>query len=337
MVLKFRLFFAFALIITSGLLGITWHIRSSRPPYLGSSYRIYNSTAHLPLTDFAVATFLTGQGTDKSDDSYFVATRILAHQLVHAEATKCNPETITFLVLCSESVPAEQKEILRHDGATVIEVRDVPVNWWIHSGVMRWKEQFTKLRVFEMTEYKRILYMDADNLLTGPIDGIFDEPEVTTLAPKMDRKEQVKWGESQLPAQWLFAARSDNALTGKRQHPTPPLQSSSFSAGFFLIAPDRQIYEHFLSVMGLFHRFDPFTMEQSLLNYVFRRDGQMPWRELHWKWSATWPNEKDLQMEVVTLHEKLWRTGPQELKDIWNRKKGEMLNFHDKKARAAPS
>lgn len=84
--------------------------------------------------------------------------------------------------------------------------------------------------------------------------------------------------------------------------------------------------------MGVPRRFDPFTMEQSLLNYVFRRDGMMPWRELHWKWSATWPNEKDVEMEVVTLHEKLWKTGPQPLRDMWNRRKGEMLNFHEKRS-----
>ena len=332
MIFKFRVLSAAFL---SLLLLIAWYLRFVKfapPPYLGSSYRSYNSSTHLPDTDFAIATFLTGQATD---DSYFVATRVLTHQLLHAPATKIDTDTVTFLILCSQSVPEEQKDILRDDGATIIEVRDVPVNWWIHSGVTRWKEQFTKLRVFEMIEYKRILFMDADILINGRIDKIFEESEVVTLAPTLNRKGEKKWGESQLPAQWLFAARSDNAFTGEREHPTPPLQTPNFSAGFFLVAPDRQVFEHLLSVMAIFRRFDPFTMEQSLLNYVFRREGNMPWRELHWKWSATWPNEKDVEMDVVTLHEKLWKTGPQQLKDMWNRKKGEMLNFHDKRRLAA--
>lgn len=328
MILKFRLLFALASLLSIIFLGVNWRIRTSPPEYLGTSYRAYNSTSGLPATDYAIATFLTGQNTD---DAYFVATRVLTHQLMHAETTKCDPEKVTFLVLCSESVSTEQKNILRNDGATVLEVRDVPVNWWIHSGVQRWKEQFTKLRVFEMTEYKRILFIDADILVTSKIDGIFNEPEVANLAPTLNRKKAHKWGESELPKQWLFAARSDNAFTGERDHPFPPLQTLSFSAGFFLVAPDRQIYAHLLSVMGVPRRFDPFTMEQSLLNYVFRRDGMMPWRELHWKWSATWPNEKDVEMEVVTLHEKLWKTGPQPLRDMWNRRKGEMLNFHEKR------
>lgn len=329
MLLKFRLLSVSLLTLAASLLGIKWCIDSNKPPpYLGPSYRRYNSSSHLPPTEYAIATFLTGEATD---DSYFIATRVLTHQLLHSNATKCDPDNITFIVLCSETVSREQKDILRDDGATVVEVRDVPVNWWIHSSMTRWKDQFTKLRVFEMTEYKRMLFVDADTLLTGPIDSIFDEAEIASLAPTLDRKDQRKWSESDLPSQWLFAARSDNALTGERNHVTPPLQASTFSGGFFVICPDRKIFAHLLSIMAIPRRFDPFKMEQSLLNYVFRRDGLMPWRELHWKWSASWPNEKDVEMDVVTLHDRLWETGPQELRDLWNRKKGEMLFFHERR------
>ncbi|KAF2448110.1 glycosyltransferase family 8 protein [Karstenula rhodostoma CBS 690.94] len=327
MIFKFRLFFVVASV---ALLGITWcthAVAHAAPPYTGSTYRGYNSTAHLPPTDYAVVTFLTGQA---SDTSYFTATRVLTHQLLHANSTKVNQNTTSFLVLCTATVPAEQKATLRADGATVVEIRDVPVNWWIRPASTRWKEQFSKLRVFEMEEYRRILFVDADTVLTGPVDGIFAEPEVATLAPTLDRKHQVRWGEARLPAQWLFAARSDNALTGARAHPTPPLQAESFDAGFFLLKPDRRVFAHLLSVMALVGRFDPQAMDQGLLNYVFRREGCMPWRELHWRWSATWPTERDLEMDVVTLHDRLWRTGPQPLRDLWNAKKGEMLNFHEK-------
>jgi alpha-N-acetylglucosamine transferase len=107
------------------------------------------------------------------------------------------------------------------------------------------------------------------------------------------------------------------------------LQTNSFSAGFFLIKPDREIFAHFLSVMTHFRRFDPFTMEQSLLNYVFRRSGPMPWRELNWKWGTTWPSERDKEMGVYTLHEKFWIVGPRSLSDMWRGKKAEMLRYFE--------
>jgi alpha-N-acetylglucosamine transferase len=299
----------------------------TRKPSDEPSYRLYNSTAQLPDTPFAIATFLTGQS---DSDTYFTATRVLAHQLIHAPATKCDITRVSFLVLCSQSTPEEHKVQLRKDGAYVVELQDVPVNWWIYSGIKRWKEQFTKLRIFEMIEYKRILFVDADTLIVSPIDSIFEEPEVETLAPSLtSRKDQIRRDEAALPAEWFFAARSDNGYAGQRQHPTPPLQTTQFSAGFFMVAPDRILYSHLLSVMSHFRRFDPFTMEQGLLNYVFRRDGVMPWRELHWKWSATWVNEKDAEMGVKSMHEKLWDKGPQVLKDLWQKRKGEMLHYYE--------
>lgn len=277
MIFKFRLLFVvFFVVVSAALLGITWHIRetaNAAPTFTGSTYRGFNSTAHLPPTDYAVVTFLAGEA---SDDSYFTATRVLAHQLLHTESTKLNQNTTSFLVLCSETVPTEQKITLRAGGAIVVEIRDVPVNWLIRSTDTSWKEQFSKLRVFEMEEYSRILFLDSDTVLTGPVDGIFEEPEVVSLVPTLDRKDQIRLGEAKLPSEWLFAARSDNALTGERLHPTPPIQAKLFNAGFFLIKPDRQIFAHIISVMAHVDRFDTHSMEQGLLNYVFRREGLMP-------------------------------------------------------------
>ncbi|KAF1961641.1 nucleotide-diphospho-sugar transferase [Byssothecium circinans] len=287
------------------------------------------ATAPPAEPDLAIATFLTGQA---SDDSYFIATRTLAYQLLHAPDTKLRNKSITFVALCSQSLPEEKRERLRQDGATVVEIQDVPVGSWVQTNVDRWKEQFTKLRVFEMTQYKRILYIDADTMIMKPMDDIFAEPEVTTLAPTLlSRKDQIKDDESELPKEWFFAARSDNAFSGERDHPVPPFQTLSLSAGFFMVAPDKKLFEHLQSVIQHEGRFDPWSMEQSMLNYVFRRDGPMPWRELNWRWSATWPSEKDVEMGVHSLHEKFWLTGPQSLSDAWRRRKEEMLKYYENK------
>ena len=69
-------------------------------------------------------------------------------------------------------------------------------------------------------------------------------------------------------------------------------------------------------------------MEQSLINYAYRRDGALRWAELSYKWSATWPNEKDLEGKVVALHEKLWKTGPKDLTDLWWSYKDRMDKHH---------
>lgn len=287
-----------------------------------------------PESKVAIATFLcanANQDTEANinDDMYYVATRTLHHQLKHAPATRLNNSAIDFLVLVTHDVSLAKRERLTADGAKVVLVDDVPLPFWIKTGVTRWKDQFTKLRIFEMVEYSRILFIDADTLITLPIDGIFSELTVTSPSTTLSfRASEIKSDEEMLPAAYLLAARSDNALTGERAHPVPPPPTEVFSAGFWVVAPSKEMYGYLMSVMGRWRRFDPHTMEQSLLNYAFRRSGPMPWFELDWKWSATWPSERDVEGGVRTLHEKWWGTGPERLRERWLAASREMEGFY---------
>lgn len=298
--------------------------QSNEPPW-----STFNSTAPLPTSDYAIATFLTGWFGDRNDDTYLNATRVMAYQLLHAQDTRIESPSISFLVLCTSTVPVWMKQRLISDGVTVVDVKDVPVNWWIRTSVRRWKEQFTKLRLVEMTQYKRVLFIDADTMIMRRLDKVFEEPEVANLAPaQTSRNEELKEDEGDLPQEWTFVAPSDNGWAGQRDHPIPPFQTLRFSAGFWIVAPDHKLFAHCLAVMSHWKRFDPYQMEQSLLNYVFRREGPMPWRELGWKWNAQWPSEKDEEAGVATLHEKWWKEGPDKLQNRWNALKSEMEKFH---------
>lgn len=292
----------------------------------------YGLLRHSDHPRYAIATFLS-ENTDhaRDEDYYFIATRILTYQLLHDPKTKCTHDDIPFLVVVTKDVSQEKRDRLTRDGATVVEVEDVPLHWWIRTGVTRWKDQFTKLRILQMTEFDRVLFIDADTILTRPIDEIFEqecvEPSTTLFR---ERPDQVLADEAQPPAQYVFCARSDNALAGERNHPFPPNKTDVFSAGFWMAAPSEELYEYLMSVTGHYRRFDPTTMEQSLLNYAFRRDGAMPWKELDYHWSATWPGIQDLEGNVASLHEKLWKTGPGQLRAIWWDLKRAMENYYEK-------
>ncbi|KAF2136649.1 glycosyltransferase family 8 protein [Aplosporella prunicola CBS 121167] len=318
---------ALAIVTTLWLL-YTFH---TPPPIIDVKYgRVKDLQAD---SHFAIATFLSGQkdADPEAADYYFDAVRVLTYQLVHDEKTRIrNKKHVSFIVLVTKDVPLQKQQQLGKEGALVVPVDDIPLNWWISTGVTRWKDQFTKLRLFQMVEFSRILFIDADTFLTGPLDEIFDEP-FTVRQPvrtKFELEHQLKGDEAPLPASYVFCARSDNALTGEREHPFPPAKTSIFSAGFWLAAPSLELFDVFVSVMQHYRRFDPHTMEQSLLNYVFRREGAMPWTELDYRWSATWPSEKDLDGGVVSLHEKLGMTGPEKLKKMWYDKWSDMDTFY---------
>lgn len=300
---------------------------SKLPP--NPKYGLVDETA--PSTSrVAIATFLSAgdhpvsAASDFSSDDYLAATRTLLYQLLHGPETKINMSNIDVLVLVSPDVPPQTRNQLSVEGALVIEAHPIPLRWWIKTGVTRWKDQFLKLRLFEQTQYKRLLFMDADTLLTSSIDALFSEQEVVLPAPTIHQLSKM---DEFLPNQYVFAARSNNHFTGQRQHPFPPLNTDVFSAGFWVAAPSKELFAYLLSVMDHYRRFDPHTMEQSLLNYAFRRGGPMPWRELHYKWSATWPSSRDLAGGVVSLHEKFWTMGPEELQMLWTKRKDEMERF----------
>ena len=141
---------------------------------------------------FAIATFLTGSPKDPNntdDDPYYIATRVFAYQILHAPETRCN-KSVSFVVLVTSTVSERAKQQLRSDGAKVVEAKDIPLRWWIKTGVTRWKDQFTKLRLFEMIEYDRILLIDADTLILSKIDGIFHEPEVQRPVKTLSSRPQ---------------------------------------------------------------------------------------------------------------------------------------------------
>jgi alpha-N-acetylglucosamine transferase len=308
---------------------LLWFFNRKRPEVdLDSKYGTLQPLGSDP--SLAIATLFCGESYD--DDSYFDFTRVLTYQLLHDPAT-CLNTSIPFLILVCPTVPKWQTERLRADGATIIEAADLQLPGWIHTGVTRWKDQFLKLHLWEMVQYDRILYMDADTTLTGAIDSIFLEETVQLPATTLPtRKSEIKFDEASLPANYVFAARSNNEFTGQRDHPFPPPPTTLFSAGFWIIAPSKEMFGYLMSVTGHRRRFNPTTMEQSLLNYAFRREGAMPWIELNYRWSATWPNLKDLEAGVVTLHEKLQWEGPVELQNLWKEKKGKMDAFYAEKS-----
>lgn len=54
-----------------------------------------------------------------------------------------------------------------------------------------WASSFTKLQIFNMTEYKRLLYMDSDSTVHQSLDHLFLAPHSTVAAPRSYWSETV--------------------------------------------------------------------------------------------------------------------------------------------------
>lgn len=86
----------------------------------------------------AIVTFLSGgQHPSAQDDFYYQAARTLTYQLLRDPKTRSRRADIPFLVLCTQDVPVSKLQRLELDGATVRVVADIPLPYWISTGV-RW-------------------------------------------------------------------------------------------------------------------------------------------------------------------------------------------------------
>jgi hypothetical protein len=193
---------------------------------------------------YALATLPAGT-TNSSDatmddhyisTNYFTAARILTYQLLHAPETRSRIG-IPFLVLVTSSVPQLQRDRLAKDGATIIPVDSLHTDWVIPQ-VSRWADVMAKLRLWQLTQYSKILFLDADSIVNALMDDIFDDPAAQVLETG-NKTDAVKADEAPFPNNYLFGGIGQL----KFQHAFPPSDANGdydnqdyLNAGFFLIS-----------------------------------------------------------------------------------------------------
>lgn len=312
-VLRFRIFAFAAAVITSILLffgAYTQEVITDDINDIANQIVSYVPSIGSSNNNLAYMTLLTGTMVateDPENDHYFIATRILGYQLMHQRDTKTQND-IPFVVLVTKDVSKDKRDLLESDGATVTEVDYVDIDTsWIKGEMPQWKDLMTKLRAWELTQYDKIAFLDGDFILNRCMDGIFEDKAArpTALSPQASSPSD----EGELPEQYLLATIPE----ANPFHHYPPKAEDNdykdpdyFNAGFFIFSPDKILFEHFKKVLSIQGRFDPKYMEQNLLNYVFRRQGKMPWVEMEYSWHIRFPTVHDKESGVASMHDKWW-------------------------------
>jgi alpha-N-acetylglucosamine transferase len=259
----------------------------------------------------AYVTFLSGtldHDEDLENDNYFIAIRILIWQLLHQPETRTNG--IDVVVMVTPSVSQSRRDRLQRDGAILYPVEFLrSKSRWAKAEDPRWEDVMTKLRVWEMTQYSRILVMDGDSMLVRPLDGVFDDPAAQIQKTNVDVPYKPLKGEAPMPAHYLLASLSevwDSTHDFPPTHGTGLKQKGFLNAGFFLLAPSIAAFNHYSSFLEIPKSFDPKYPEQNLMNQIHNWDGPMPWKELSYTWNIRCPSDNDIDKGLVSLHEKWW-------------------------------
>lgn len=255
----------------------------------------------------AYMTFLAGTMANSSDpninhDHYYVATRILGYQLLHAPETRTN-KSIPFVVLVTEDITEDKRERLRKDGATVIPVEYLRGEDWIVGGMPEWRDVMTKLRAWELTQYSRVAFLDGDMILNGCMDGLFDDP-----ATQIRSSNEGVAQDEPIPSNYLLASIPETDPI----HAYPPTAENGdfkdpnyFNAGFFVFSPNQQVFNYYAWLMSHEGSFDPQYPEQNLMNHAHRKDGLMPWQHMDQRWNIRFPNLDDKEGGAVSMHDKV--------------------------------
>ncbi|WVQ93519.1 hypothetical protein IAU59_000593 [Kwoniella sp. CBS 9459] len=249
----------------------------------------------------AYVTFLSSV----ADQNYLIATRLLIYQLLHDPLTSDRTASRDVVVLVTPSIDATVEQILREEGALVnrVDLLDgFPLPKEIEGDENHhWKDQYTKLHIFNMTSYDRVLYLDNDVLLLKSLAPIWTSPgselESSGLGGIGERKKEE-------------LVESDKRLESASKED----ERSYLNAGFMMLRPGQERFD----VLRHVRDYEPFYMEQALLNRYFDWDGEHPWTLLDPKFVSHFPKAGDIANGYYTLHAKMWKDPvDQAVVDAW--------------------
>ncbi|KAL9114088.1 MAG: hypothetical protein Q9227_001860 [Pyrenula ochraceoflavens] len=253
-----------------------FHEKNVSSPSLAQSQSVPTSAGSVSgdlvneKSKYAFATFLTGTLVDKDDDddthdNYFIAVRMLIYQILHAPETRCKNH-IPFVVLVTNEVLERKRERLRKDGAIVKVIEHIHGEGWTHPPAPRWADTLTKLRLWELTEYEKVAFIDGDGILTRPVDGVFEDPATVSMHTGV-RPEALLDDEAPLPSNYSFAAITQV----EPEHEYPPSEENHgfpnvnyLNAGFMVLQPSIELFNYYLSLTRIPDRFNQDMPEQNL-------------------------------------------------------------------------
>jgi glycogenin len=134
-------------------------------------------------------------------------------------------------------------------------------------------DQFTKLHLWTLTEYDRIIYMDSDLLPLVNTEELFD----------LDFERQST---TNPPFNYTYAAVP--TIAWDKNGETSIRIGGGHNSGLFVLKPDQAMFDRLWESAT-----DPLVpwnrhhdMEQGLLNHFFLQSGHMPAHRLEWMWNA---------------------------------------------------
>lgn len=252
---------------------------------------------------FAFATYLSTRN-NSVHDPYFLSAQQLVYRLLWDPKSRSTRHPV--VVFVAPFIPQEQRDLLRAEGAIVRELELVPWDPPPHEDgsifpFARWKDLFSKLNIWNQTDFGRVLFLDLDAFPVQNLDGIFDE----SVSPRQHCNPALLPPEDK-PHE---AEICDYVWAGYENW-------GEINVGVVVLEPNKYMHARLLRESQDTTKFDNKMAEQAFLNYAFGGAGPFPPSHFGHEWNGYYPKETDKGLLKI-VHEKLWAPG-EEIKWIQN-------------------
>ncbi|MFS2223160.1 glycosyltransferase family 8 protein [Pantoea sp. B65] len=187
------------------------------------------------------------------------------------------------LVMVTENIAPATCAQLKAGGCEVIAVSPLSPHPELarHYASAQFAEVWTKLRAWQLTDYQRLVFLDADMLVVQNMDELMsvELPEngiAACHACRCNPNRIATYPKSWVPENCFYSWQD-------RQRAAPEQLDAYFNAGFLVLTPDAEIFrqlEQRIAAIDDLSRY-PFS-EQDLLNEHFNRR----WKVLPWIYNA---------------------------------------------------
>ena len=246
-------------------------------------------------------------------DPYFMSTQQVIYRTLWSPTT-ASPK-YPFTVFVAPFITKQQRDLFRGAGANVIElplIEYTPVNAEIFA---RWKDLFSRLHMWNQTQFTRITFLDGDAFPLKQPDDIFEVAQTQKcIREKLDAVDLA-----------VADDICDYVFSGVQV-----MDQDQINMAVAVFSPNEAMHARLLRNMDQTDKFDNAMVEQAYLSYQFESMGAFPKQFLPRKFNGYYP-QPDERWSLKIVHEKLW------IFDVWEDglfEKGnqEMVSFYNSEA-----
>jgi alpha-N-acetylglucosamine transferase len=198
--------------------------------------------------------------------SYVVGVRTLRASLERSGSP------YPLVVLVTDDIDAADREVLQDDGCVLHDVSPLrPASGLADSYAnARFAQVWTKLAAWQLTDYERVVFLDADMLVTQSMDELFSFPlgdgEIAACHACRCNPNRI----ASYPASWIPQNCFYTHCRGVEHTSEPEVVDSYLNGGFLVLTPDEAVYEQMVERLAEVDDLSSYVFaEQDFLNEFY--------------------------------------------------------------------